>query len=155
MTTEYVDSLYFNQISGKDIIAYLDSGALSRVEVDGNAETVYFIREESDTTLIGANRTESSFVKIYFKDKKIERIVLTPSSSGEFHPMDKLSDEFIYLANFFWIETHRPISKDEVFLKFPQEERPKFSMRETSKSIVPEDENQINIDAEEAIDDKP
>ncbi|OJV44917.1 MAG: hypothetical protein BGO29_08345 [Bacteroidales bacterium 36-12] len=154
MTTEYVDSLYFNQISGKDIIAYLDSGALSRVEVDGNAETVYFIREESDTTLIGANRTESSFVKIYFKDKKIERIVLTPSSSGEFHPMDKLSDEFIYLANFFWIETHRPISKDEVFLKFPKEERPKFSMREPLKSIVPEDEDQINIDTEEAIDDK-
>ena len=129
MTVEFVDSLFFNQISGKDIIAHLDSGELRRVDVNGNAETVYFIREESDNSLIGANRTESSFVVIHFKDKKIDRIVLTPASSGAFHPIEMVKDDFMYLNNFFWLETHRPMSKDEVFSRFPEGERPKFSFR--------------------------
>jgi len=137
MVTELMDSLYFNQISGKDIIAHLDSSQIRRVDVNGNAETIYFIREESDSTLIGANRTESSFVVIHFKDKKIDRIVLTPSSSGEFHPMNKLTDEFIYLTNFFWLETHRPLTKEEVFLRFPDEERPKFSFRNREEPGAP------------------
>lgn len=137
MVTELMDSLYFNQISGKDIIAHLDSSQIRRVDVNGNAETIYFIREESDSTLIGANRTESSFVVIHFKDKKIDRIVLTPSSSGEFHPMHKITDEFIYLTNFFWLETHRPTTKEEVFSRFPEGERPKFSFREKKLISLP------------------
>jgi lipopolysaccharide export system protein LptA len=137
MVTELMDSLYFNQISGKDIIAHLDSSQIRRVDVNGNAETIYFIREESDSTLIGANRTESSFVVIHFKNKKIDRIVLTPSSSGEFHPIHKITDEFVYLTNFFWLETHRPMTKDEVFSRFPDEERPKFSFREKKFISLP------------------
>ncbi|GAB1416456.1 OstA-like protein [Paludibacter sp.] len=155
MTIEHADSLYFNQISGKDIIAYIDSGALSRVDVDGNAETIYFIKEDSDSTLIGANRTESSFVKIYLKDKKVERIVLTPSSSGEFHPMDKLTDEFIYLTNFFWLETHRPLSEKEVFLKFNNAERPKFSFRENKNNGYYNDDDNLPLEEKQIDESKP
>lgn len=79
MSVELVDSLFFNQLSGKDIIAYVDSGELRRVEVNGNAETIYFVRDDADTTLVGANRTESSFVKMHFLNKKIDRIILTPA----------------------------------------------------------------------------
>ncbi|MDI9374680.1 MAG: hypothetical protein QM447_03030, partial [Thermotogota bacterium] len=39
-------SAFYNQISGKDITAFLDSSELKRLEVNGNAETVYFIRDE-------------------------------------------------------------------------------------------------------------
>ena len=134
MTVELVDSMFFNQISGKDIIAHLDSGEIKRVDVNGNAETVYFIREESDNSLIGANRTESSFVVIHFEDKKIDRIVLTPASSGEFHPIEMVQDDFIYLTNFFWLETHRPMSEKEVFTRFPEGDRPRFSMRPKNES---------------------
>ena len=137
MVTEKVDSSYFNQISGKDIIAHIDSNQIRRVDVNGNAETIYFIREEADSILIGANRTESSFVVIHFKDKKIDRIVLTPSSSGEFHPMIKLTDEFIYLTNFFWLEEHRPLTKDDVFLRFPEGERQKLSIKKKKDANTP------------------
>lgn len=137
MVTEKVDSSYFNQISGKDIIAHIDSNQIRRVDVNGNAETIYFIREEADSILIGANRTESSFVVIHFKDKKIDRIVLTPSSSGEFHPIIKLTDEFIYLTNFFWLEEHRPLTKDDVFLRFPEGERQKLSIKKKKDANTP------------------
>ena len=39
------DSLiYYNQLAGKEMIAYLDSGQLTKVFVNGNAETIYFPR---------------------------------------------------------------------------------------------------------------
>lgn len=127
MSAEKIDSLYYNQLSGKDIIAHVDSGQVRRVEVNGNAETIYFVREDADSTLIGANRTESSFVVMYFLNKKVDRIILTPSSSGIFYPIEKVSDDKIFLSGFFWLSEQRPRSKEDVFLTFPDKERVKFS----------------------------
>ncbi|MDO9633472.1 MAG: OstA-like protein [Paludibacter sp.] len=141
MSVELVDSLFFNQLSGKDIIAYVDSGELRRVEVNGNAETIYFVRDDADTTLVGANRTESSFVKMHFLNKKIDRIILTPASSGTFYPIEMVSDDVIYLTDFFWLEAQRPLNKDEVFSRFPKGERPKFLMRSKEPIVTPQIDN--------------
>lgn len=137
ITVEQVDSLLFNQISGKDIVAYVDSGALKRVEVSGNAETVYFVQDDLDSTLIGANRTESSFVVMHFVDKKIDRIILTTASSGVFYPLERVSDDIIYMPNFFWADNIRPLSEKDVFRRVDTTDRPRFSYRDASE--VPED----------------
>ncbi|HAQ62169.1 TPA: hypothetical protein DCR49_09295 [Candidatus Delongbacteria bacterium] len=134
MSAEKIDSVYYNQLSGKDIIAHVDSGQVRRVEVNGNAETIYFVREDADSTLIGVNRTESSFVVMHFLDKKIDRIILTPSSSGIFYPIEKVSDDKIFLSGFFWLSAQRPLSKEDVFLKFPEGQRIKFSAGNAASS---------------------
>ena len=126
ITSARVDSLYFNQIGGKEIVAYIDSGALVRVDVSGNAETVYFVRDDADSILAGANRTESSFVVMHFKNKEIDRIVLSAASSGVFYPIELVTDEVIYLTDFFWVDGMRPKSPTDVFTRYPVGERPKF-----------------------------
>ncbi len=119
MIIEQVDSAYFNQISGKEMMAYMDSSEIRLLDVNGNAETLYYIKDDkAEGKFMGANRTESSYVKIYFKEKKIDRIILTPSSSGEFHPLAMLNNSFIYLNNFFWLDTQRPKSKEDVFTRY-------------------------------------
>ncbi len=123
MVIQREDTSYFNQISGKDIIAYVDSGNLKRVFVSGNAETVYFPRDEKDSTFIGINKTESSYVMIHFKDKKVERIVLTAASSGVLYPIDQLTGGDLFLKNFFWIEEQRPQSPEDVLKIYPKGER--------------------------------
>lgn len=143
MSAEKIDSVYYNQLSGKDIIAHVDSGQVKRVEVNGNAETIYFVREDADSTLVGVNRTESSFVVMHFLDKKIDRIILTPSSSGVFYPIEKVSDDKIFLSGFFWLSEQRPRSKDEVFLKFPEEKRIKFSAENAAST---EESARVNVD---------
>ena len=117
------DSVYFNQLSGKEIIAYVDSGQLKRVNVNGNAETIYYPRDDKDSTLIGLNKTQSSFVVMYLKNKKIKRVVLTAASSGTMYPLKELSGSDIYLKNFFWIEDQRPKNVKELFLVFPKTKR--------------------------------
>ncbi len=124
MAVQQEDSLYFNQLSGKEIIAYMDSGELRRVNVNGNAETIYYPRDDADSTLIGINKTESSFVVMHLKNKKVDRIVLTAASSGIMYPITQLSGGDLYLKNYFWIAEERPTNCDDVMrttVKKPRE----------------------------------
>ena len=123
MVIQREDSAYFNQISGKQIIAYIDSSQLHKVDVNGNAETIYFPRDEKDSTLIGINKTESSYVVMYFKNKVVERIVLTSASSGTMYPLDQLKGSELLLKNFFWIDEQRPKSDKDVLIIFPKTPR--------------------------------
>lgn len=118
MAIEKVDSIYFNQISGKEIIAHLDSGQLFKVEVSGNAETIYLPIDEADHSKIGVNKTESSFVVMYFKDKKIDKIILTSASSGAIYPLGELKSEDLYLKNYSWQEDKRPLTSFDL-IQFP------------------------------------
>ena len=113
------DSLYFNQLAGKEIIALLDSGSVKKVEVKGNAETLYYPKDTKDSTLVGQNKTQSSFVNIYLKNKKIDRIILTSASTGNMYPLEQLKEGDLYLKNFTWLDKVRPLKKEDLFKKFP------------------------------------
>lgn len=121
------DSVYFNQLSGKEIIAYMDSGELKKVDVNGNAETIYYPKDEKDSTLIGLNKTQSSFVIMYLKNKKVDRIVMTSATTGTMYPLTQLSGNDLYLKNFFWLDEQRPKSKDDLFLVFDKTKLAKTS----------------------------
>ena len=120
---QHEDSIYYNQLSGKEIIAYVDSGQLKRVNVNGNAETIYYPMDDKDSTLIGLNKTQSSFVVMYLKNKRISRVVLTSASNGTMYPLTQLSGSDIYLKNFFWVEDQRPKNIKDLFLVFPKTKR--------------------------------
>lgn len=62
----------FNQIKGKLIVAYFENDELDRIFNDGNAETIYWLRED-DGSLIGINSSQSvsmiiTVVKIRYKE---------------------------------------------------------------------------------------
>lgn len=120
MATQKLDSLHYNQLSGKEIIAYVDSGQLRRVNVNGNAETIYYPIDGGDSTIVGLNKTESSFVTMYLKNKKIERIVMTSATTGVMYPLGQLSGGDLYLKNFFWLEEQRPEKSSDVLLTIPK-----------------------------------
>ncbi|MFV0470551.1 MAG: OstA-like protein [Paludibacteraceae bacterium] len=118
---------YFNQLSGKEIVAYIDSGEVKKVNVNGNAETIYFPKDEKTRKFVGVNKTLSSFVTAYLKEKKIERIVLTKASSGVMYPLDEMGEDDLYLRYFYWYENERPLKYDDVFTRYPPVERTKRS----------------------------
>ncbi|MEI8085546.1 MAG: OstA-like protein [Paludibacter sp.] len=126
MAIQQEDSIYFNQLSGKEIIAHLDSGQLKKVNVNGNAETIYYPRDDKDSTLIGINKTQSSYVVMHLKNKKVERIVMTSASNGNMYPLTQLSGSQLYLKNYFWLAEQRPVKREDIFLKFPKTDRVKL-----------------------------
>jgi len=131
---QHEDSLFYNQLSGKEIIAYVDSGQLKKVKVNGNAETIYFPRDDKDSTLIGLNKTQSSFVVMYFKNKKVQRVVLTSASNGTMYPLLQLSGSDLYLKNFFWLEDQRPKNKLDLFHVYPKFIKPKIVANDSKDS---------------------
>ncbi len=104
----------YNQLSGKEIVAYVRDGELRQVDVNGNAETVFYPRED-DGTFMGVNKTQSSFVKIYLQNQQIEHILFTTATTGAMYPLDSIAIEDMRLAGFFWAEQERPLVPGDVF----------------------------------------
>ena len=125
VASQQVTDEYFNQLSGKEIIAYVDSGALHKIFVNGNAETIYFPVDEGDGLLVGMNKSQSSFVTMYLKEQKMEKILLTTTSTANMYPLFQVSGADLYLRNFFWVEEQRPTDKDDVFRVSVKKERNK------------------------------
>lgn len=95
------DAAIFNQVKGKFITAYIEDDKIKKVDVDGNAESIYFIRDD-DEAYIGANKSKSGFITMNFKDDKADRIKLTISPEAVFTPMKKIQPESFRLEGFNW-----------------------------------------------------
>jgi lipopolysaccharide export system protein LptA len=104
----------FNQMSGKEITAYLANGAVHTVDVSGNALTVYYPKED-DGGYVGLNTTESSFIRVYVENQQIQRIRFTKETTGVLYPLDQVPEGAERLELFFWEEESRPISPEDVF----------------------------------------
>jgi hypothetical protein len=125
VASQQVDSVHFNQLSGNEMTAFVIENELKRVFISGNAETIYYPVDDADSTIIGINKTESSFVNMFFIEKELDRIVLTDATNGGMFPIDKFEKHDLYLRNFFWLPEHRPKDKDDVFTRLEKTEREK------------------------------
>lgn len=105
---------YFDQMSGKEMFAYVDSGQISRVDVNGNAETVFYPKED-DGSFVGVNKTQSSFVTVYLQNQQVHHILFTTQTTGTMYPMDQIEEKDTRLVGFFWAAAERPKSPEDVF----------------------------------------
>lgn len=108
----------FNQIKGKDMIGYFKNGELNRVVVNGNAETIYWVREE-DASLIGINLAVASTMTIFLEDNQIIGITYRQQPSEVMYPKSELSESERKLRGFVWHEDWRPRKKEDIFIWFP------------------------------------
>ena len=116
-------ALEYDQLAGKEMLAYVREGDVYLVDVQGNAETVFYPRED-DGSYVGVNRTQSSFVKLYLENRQIHHILFTTATTGVMIPMSQATDEDKYLATFFWAEQERPRKPGDIFLNPQRTPRP-------------------------------
>lgn len=110
----------YNQIKGRNMTAYFTKNELTSIKVSGNAQTIYFVREE-DGYLVGIDIAESSSMLIRVKDNEIQTISYQSSVDEDMFPEDELSKEETTLKGFQWQSTIRPNSKEDIFRK-PEKE---------------------------------
>ncbi len=104
----------FNQIRGKNMIAYFANNELSKINVNGNAQTIYYVREE-DGYLIGIDIAESSSMIIRLKDSEIQAISYQSSVDEDMFPEGELTEEETTLKDFTWQKEKRPNNKMDIF----------------------------------------
>lgn len=106
---------YFDQIKGTNIYGYFTDNELSRLEIIGNAESLYFGKDDKDK-YIGTNKALSSSIILHFKEKKINRIVFIKKPEAVFTPMKLLSPELMQLKGFNWQIDRKPKSREELLM---------------------------------------
>lgn len=107
---------FYNQMSGKEVTAYIKDGALDIIDMSGNALTIYYAKED-DGEYVGLNTTESSFIRMYIEDQQMHHMRFTKETTGVLYPMDQIPSGGDRLALFFWAAEVRPTGPEDVFRK--------------------------------------
>ncbi len=113
MMIQEEDTIHYNQISGKEIIAHIQNEELHHVDISGNVESIFFPNDQNE--LIGLNTIKSSYMTVYMKDGKLERFVVFPSPTAVMYPMSQITENMLHLANYTWQIEVRPTSKEDIF----------------------------------------
>ena len=116
MSIEQIDSINYNQVSGKEMKAYFQDGDIRQADVIGNVRIVYYTIDDKDSTLIGVNNAETSLLNIYLKDRKIEKIKASAKTNGVMYPMSLIPEDKRYLPSFSWFDYIRPLNKEDIFV---------------------------------------
>jgi hypothetical protein len=111
---EHIDEEFYNQLSGKEILAQFVDGGLRQLDVSGNVEVIS-LPQENDSTYNKIVNTESSFLRALFNDGKIEKMHMWPEVTGTVTPLYLAKKSIYYLSNFKWYESLRPKDKDDIF----------------------------------------
>ncbi len=106
----------FNQISGRNMVGYFKNNQIYQMNVDGNAQTIYWVRDENKK-LVGINKAEASNMIIRIANNEINAINYLDNPSETMLPEKKLKKEDRYLKGFHWFEMIRPKNKFDLFKK--------------------------------------
>ena len=115
LAIEQKDSVHYNQVAGKEMMAYFTNGEMRKVEVNGNVLVVYYPVEERDSSLIGMDYTEGSFLRMLLKDRRMERGTFIGMATGTMYPMDQIPADKMKLPSFVWFDYIRPLNKEDIF----------------------------------------
>lgn len=124
-----LDSIHYNQLKGRDLKAFFEGKELRYILVEGNAESIFY-PEERDGNMTGMNQTESGFLSITLKDRKIDKLKIWPFPKGKMTPLPDLLIDQMTLKDFQWFDYLRPLDKDDIFRKAKKKDdaiRPKAS----------------------------
>lgn len=134
LTVEMKDSIHYNQVTGKEMKAFFRDGDMRQVDVLGTVRVVYY-PEERDSTMIGLNSSETSVLNMYLKDRKMEKMVMSPKSNGTLYPMEQIPTDKLKLDNFVWLDYMRPRNKDDIFNWIPK--KADQLLKKTTRKSIP------------------
>ena len=102
-------STYYDQIKGRIILAQFDSSAIKDMWVTGNAESVYYTRDEQ-SAFIGVNKTICSKMYFTFLSGQIHLLKYYGENSSSMMPMGEANHDTLRLEGFRWRVDERPLS---------------------------------------------
>ena len=133
--TEHVDTAYYNQMRGRNIYAYFTEGELTKIDIEGDTESIYYPLEEGKG-YVGQNTTKSSFMTIDVVNRKPVRIYWYPQSEGNMIPIPDITPENNRLKGFIDYDYLRPKNREDIFIKIERKETDLMAPRRKKKLIL-------------------
>ena len=105
----------FNQIKGRDVTSYFRKGKINQIDVNGNAQNIYFALEK-DTVLQGMNKVIAANISVKFDSlNKVSTISFLKQPEALFIPPHEIVPSETKLKGFAWRITERP-TYDSIYL---------------------------------------
>ena len=141
------DSAGFNQIKGRNILGKFIDNELRDINVIGNAETIFYVRDENTNELIGIDKTACSSIHFKLKNNTIEETTCFTKPDGNTYPPSKFPDNVRLFRGFVWREKERPLSMEDIFKK-DEEIEEKAELKEKFTKILEEDKEKKKAEKE-------
>lgn len=111
------DSAYLDQVTGSMMTGFFAENELRRLDVEGNARTVYFAREEKDGVerIIGVNRADCSRIQVTMKEGKVGSVTFMDRPDAVLYPLDKAPPEELRMAGAEYRGAERPLDRQDIF----------------------------------------
>jgi hypothetical protein len=128
LSVEKIDSIHYNQVAGREMHTYFKDGEIYLSTSEGNVFVNYYPFDD-DSIMVELNHTETSLLKMYVKERKVDRIWM-PAATGVMYPIPLIPSNMYYLETFAWFDYIRPIDRYDIF-----EWRPKKAGSELKESV--------------------
>ncbi len=106
---------YYNQLSGKSMIADFEGGELKSLYIDGSVEIITY-PEENDSTINKLVKAESSFLLARFNKNTTDYIKMWPETTGRVTPLFMVRRSMLFLPKFQLFKGIRPLSPSDVMI---------------------------------------
>lgn len=144
MMVSQIDTAHYNQVAGKEMTAYFANNKIYRNDVNGNAQTIYYMQESDSPAVKGLMVLDSGNISFYINtENRIYRITYRNDVNWTVYPMDKIPPEVeLFLKGFKWEAARRPAQAD-VF------DRPIRPSQRTEREALPRPAFPIAVRIEE------
>jgi lipopolysaccharide export system protein LptA len=105
---------FYNQLAGRDLIAYFSNQKLKSAFVNGNAQTIFFPQEEKNTDSVfvikrkGMNRLYAGDLRLDLDSGEVRGVSYIDKPDGKFYPISKINKEEQFINSFRWNPILRP-----------------------------------------------
>ena len=110
------DKEHYNQITSSEMKSYFDKGEMKMSEAIGNVQTIYYMTNDKDSSLVGLNYLETDTMRMYLgAARKLDKI-WTNKFTSTMYPITQIPPAKYKLPNFAWFEDIRPKDKNDIFV---------------------------------------
>jgi lipopolysaccharide export system protein LptA len=138
----------FNQIKGRNMFGKFQDNKLNLLLVKGNAESVFYNRNEETDSTETITKEISSNIEFTLEEGQVNTIKYLKTSEGKTYPPSMFTEDSRKLDGFIWRAFEQPKTKEDIFKKSKIKSKSRNKGKGKGKSEkVPEKRNKDIIES--------
>ncbi len=128
-----IDPNLFNQIKGRNIYGKFIDNDLNTMLVKGNAESLYYNRNEDTFKLETITKEIASDIEFLLEKNEIIQTKYFKKSEGKTYPPSEFPEEDKKFQGFIWREEEQPKTMEDIFIR--DSEKTKSTIEKKNKDV--------------------
>ena len=104
----------YNQVKGRLVTAYFIENEIHKIVVKGNAESLYYIRDDDDE-LIGIDKAVAAMLYIIVENNEFKSVTYINGASAVTYPEEEIAKPDLKLKGFKLQTDRKPQCKEDIF----------------------------------------